>query len=72
MKLLSTKRYEELLEAELKVKQAGNEVQRKEFCIQRKQKLINTIEKKLKKLSNKSKKEEYQKTFKDIQEEINK
>ena len=58
MKLLSTKRYNELLDTELKVKQAINEVKRKEFCIQRKQKIINNISRELNKLSKNAKKDE--------------
>lgn len=72
MKLLSTKRYNELLEAEKQVKHANNEVQRKEFCIQRKQKKINTIDKLLNKMSKQPKKDELNKTIESIQAEINK
>ena len=61
MKLLSTKRYNELLDTELKVKQAINEVKRKEFCIQRKQKIINNISRELNKLSKNAKKDELKK-----------
>ena len=70
MKLLSTKRYNELIEAELKMKQAKNEVQRKEFCIQRKQKTINNIDKEINKLSDNPKKDELSETVKKIEEEI--
>ena len=70
MKILSSKRYQELLEAERKVKQASNEVQRKEFCIQRKQRTINNIDKEINKLPINPKKEELSKTIEIIQQEI--
>ena len=44
MKILSTARYNELLEYEKKVKQASNEVQRKEFVINEKVAIDNRIE----------------------------
>lgn len=72
MKILSTARYNELLEYEKKVKQASNEVQRKEFCIQRKQKTINNIDKQLNKLPNNPKKDELKAAIDRIGEEINK
>ena len=72
MKILSTARYNELLEYEKKVKQASNEVQRKELCIQRKQKTINNIDKQLNKLPNNPKKDELKAAIDKIEEEINK
>ncbi len=71
MKLLSTKRYNELLDTELKVKQAINEVKRKEFCIQRKQKIINNISRELNKLSKNAKKDELKTALDNIFKEIN-
>lgn len=71
MRVLSTKRYNELIEAEKKMKQYSGEVQRKEFCIQRKQKVINTIYKELNKLPDNAKKEDLNKALENIQNSIN-
>ena len=72
IKIISTKRYNELLNYEKQVKQALGEVQRKEFCIQRKAKVINKIDKELNKLSNNPKKEELQECISNVEKEINK
>ena len=71
MKILSTKRYNELVAAEKQVGFALNEVKRKEFCIQRKQRTINNISNLLNKLTKNAKKEELKTTLDKIFKEIN-
>lgn len=72
MKILSNERYNELLSYEKKYKQATNEAQRKEFVVQRKQRIINNIDKRLNKLPDKPKKDDLQQIIEDINKEINK
>ena len=72
IRIISSKRYKELLNYEKKVKQALGEVQRKEFCIQRKSKVINKIDKELNKLPDNPKKDELQEVINKIDKEINK
>lgn len=71
IKIISTARYNELIEAEKKVKQANHEVQRKEFCIQRKQKVINKIDKTINNLPDNAKKDELSNAIEDIHQTIN-
>lgn len=57
MRVLTNKTYNELNNYKEKYKQAYNEIQRKEYVIQRKQDKLNAIEKHIKELS-KPKKED--------------
>lgn len=72
MKILTNARYNELISYEKKYKQATNEAQRKEFVVQRKQRIINNIDKRLNKLPDKPKKDDLQQIIEDINKEINK
>ena len=70
MKILTTKRYIELVKKAVDLKQATHEIQRKEYHIQKKQNKLNSIEKLISKITSNSKKEELQQTLNKILEII--